>query len=67
MTQHRRRVKQTRSLEDRLADKLGGSAKKPNCSPTDLYGDEALRRARQAEVGSYMSDWVRSPGLRAPK
>jgi hypothetical protein len=25
-----------------------------------------LRRARQAETGSHMSEWLRSPGLRAP-
>jgi hypothetical protein len=28
--------------------------------------DAALRRARQAETGSHMSEWLRSPGLRPP-
>jgi len=26
-----------------------------------------LRRARQAETASHMSDWLRSPGLRPPQ
>jgi hypothetical protein len=26
-----------------------------------------LRKARQAETGSHMSEWLRSPGLRSPQ
>jgi hypothetical protein len=26
-----------------------------------------LRRARQAETASHINEWVRSPGLQAPK
>jgi hypothetical protein len=26
-----------------------------------------LRKARQAETGSHMSEWLRSPGLRPPE
>jgi hypothetical protein len=25
-----------------------------------------IRKARQAETGSHLSDWLRSPGLKAP-
>jgi hypothetical protein len=26
-----------------------------------------IRKARQAETGSHMSEWLRSPGLRPPQ
>jgi hypothetical protein len=26
-----------------------------------------IRKARQAETGSHMSEWLRSPGLQPPK
>jgi hypothetical protein len=29
--------------------------------------EAALRRARQAETGSHVSEWLRSPGLRSPE
>jgi len=32
--------------------------------PHGALREEILRRARQAETGSHMSEWLRSPGLR---
>jgi hypothetical protein len=29
--------------------------------------DAVEKKARQAETGSHISDWLRSPGLRAPQ
>jgi hypothetical protein len=37
MTQHRRRVKQTRSLEDRLAEQARRLHEEAELLPTDLY------------------------------
>jgi hypothetical protein len=28
--------------------------------------DHLIRKARQAETGSHMSEWLRSPGLQPP-
>jgi hypothetical protein len=35
--------------------------------PPGALRDAALRRARQAETGSHVSEWLRSPGLRSPE
>ena len=63
----RRRVKQFDILEDRLAAEAirlreEAKAMKPGAARQDV-----LRKARQAETGAHMSEWLRSPGLQAPK
>jgi hypothetical protein len=63
----RRRFRQTQSLEARLAEeakRLREAAKLLRPSPER---DEMIRKARQAETGSHMSEWLRSPGLQPPK
>jgi hypothetical protein len=35
--------------------------------PPGALRNEVLRRARQAEIGSRMSEWLRSAGLRLPE
>jgi hypothetical protein len=35
--------------------------------PPGIERDHALRRAPQAETGSHMSEWLRSPGLQPPE
>jgi hypothetical protein len=60
-------VKQSLSLEAHLAEeakRLRGEAKLLPASPAR---DELIRRARQAETGSHMSEWLSSPGLQPPK
>ena len=63
----RRRFKQTQSLEDRLAreaERLKDQARKlPHGSEREIL----LRKARQAETGSHMTEWLTSPGLRPPE
>jgi hypothetical protein len=62
----RRRFKQTQSLEDRLAreaERLKEQAKK---LPHGSERETLLRKARQAETGSHMTEWLTSPGLRPP-
>lgn len=34
--------------------------------PPGLERDLLLRKARQAETGAHMSEWLRSPGLKPP-
>ena len=62
----RRRFKQTENLEERLgreAIRLHEEAKR---APPGIGRERLLRLARQAETASHMSEWLRSPGLRAP-
>ena len=61
----RRRFKQTLALEERLAEegeRLREQAKK---LPPGLERETLLRKARQAETGSHISEWPRSPGAPA--
>ncbi|WLA66243.1 hypothetical protein [Bradyrhizobium diazoefficiens] len=64
--QKRRRVKQTRSLEERLAEEAKRLREQANSLPPGIERDHALRKARQAEIGSHMSEWLTSPGLKPP-
>jgi len=64
---HRRRFKQSQSLEERLAaeaERLREQAKK---LPRGPERETLIRRARQAETGSHISEWLKSPGLQPPK
>ena len=63
----RRRFKQIVSLEERLAEEAKRLREQADLPPPGAVRDAALRKARQAETGSHMSEWLRSPGLQAPK
>jgi hypothetical protein len=65
--QLRRRFKQVRSLEERLSEEAARLREEANLVPPGPIREELLRRARQAETGSHMSEWLRSPGLAPPK
>lgn len=64
--QHRRRFKQTTTLEERLAEEARRLREEAELLPHGPVRDAALRKARQAETGSHMSEWLRSPGLQPP-
>jgi hypothetical protein len=63
----RRRFKQTKSLEERLAEEARRLREEAELLPHGPVRDAALRRARQAETGSHMSEWLSSPGLQPPE
>ena len=63
----RRRFKHTRSLEERLAEEAKRLREEAKLLPHGAAREDFLRRARQAETGSHMSEWLRSPGLQPPK
>jgi hypothetical protein len=65
--QKRRRIKQVTSLEDRLSIEAKRLREQAELLPHGVLRDEVLRRARQAETGSHMSEWLRSPGLQPPR
>ena len=64
--QQRRSYKLTEPLEQRLADEAQRLRRQAELLRPGAVRDEMIRKARQAEVGSHMSEWLRSPGLRSP-
>ncbi len=66
MSQHRRRIKHTQTFEDRLAEEAK-QFREAAQNATGMQRELLLRRARQAETASHMSDWLRSSGLQSPK
>jgi hypothetical protein len=62
----RRRFKQTESLEQRLAEEASRLRKEARGTPPGVERDRLTRRARQAETGVHISNWLRSPGLQPP-
>jgi hypothetical protein len=65
--QQRRRFKQSDPLEERLAEEAKRLREEARLLPPGAVRDEIIRKARQAETGSHMSEWLRSPGLRPPQ
>jgi hypothetical protein len=63
----RRRFNQTRSLEERLAEEAEHLRKEAELLSPGPLREEVLRKARRADTGSHMSEWLRSPGLRPPE
>ena len=63
----RRRPTQTTSLEVRLAEEARRLREEAELLPHGPVRDAAIRRARQAETGSHINQWLRSPGLHPPE
>jgi hypothetical protein len=64
--QLRRRFKQTQPLEERLADEAKRLREEAKLLPPGAERDKIIRKARQAETGSHLTEWLTSPGLRPP-
>ncbi len=63
----RQRIKQTQSLEQRLSDEARRLRAEARLLPPGAVRDALIRKARQAETGSYMSEWLSSRSLDSPK
>jgi hypothetical protein len=63
----RRRFKQTKSLEERLSEEAKRLREEAKLLAPSAVREALLRKARQAETGSHMSEWLRSPELQPPK
>ena len=63
----RRRFKQTQSLEERLSKEAKRLRAEAKLLPPGAAREEMIRKARQAETGSHMTEWLTSSGLQAPK
>jgi hypothetical protein len=64
--QGRRFSKKIDSLEDRLAEEAAKLRKEAQSTPPGIEREQLVRRARQAETGSHISEWLRSRGLQPP-
>ena len=63
----RRRFKQTQTLEERLSEEAKRLREEAKLLPPGAQRETLLRKARQADTGSHMSEWLSSPGLQPPK
>jgi hypothetical protein len=63
----RRRFNQTQSLEERLSEEAKRLRAEAKLLPPGAVRDVLIRKARQAETGSRMSEWLTSPGLQPPR
>ncbi len=68
MGQFRKHIKHKTSFEERLAEEARQFKEAAEKQPPGSKARELLlRRARQAETASHISDWLSSPGLASPK
>jgi hypothetical protein len=63
----RRRIKHTKSFDERLADQAERLRKQAKRLPPGIERDDLIRRARQSETASHINEWLTSPGLAPPK
>ena len=62
----RHRPNPTKSLATRLAEEAKRLREEARLLPPGAVRDQLIRKARQAETGSHVTEWVTSPGLRPP-
>ena len=68
MGKHRRRLKQSDSLEQRFAAAAKLLREEAAILPPGFDRDTLLRKACQAEtMARHISGWLRSPGLQPPE
>jgi len=65
--QQRNHFKHTDILEKRLADEARRLREEAELLPPGPARNDTMRKARQAETGSHISEWLRSPGLQPPR
>lgn len=65
--QRRRPFKHIQSLETRLVDEAKRLREEAKLLPPGAPREEIIRKARQAETGSRITEWLTSPGLRPPE
>lgn len=62
-----RRFKQTEALEKRLSKEAEQLRKEARGTPPGIEREQLIKRARQADTASHMTEWLTSPGLQPPK
>jgi hypothetical protein len=62
----RRSFNHKQSLEERLSEEAKRLRAEAQSLPYGAAREDLIRKARQAENGSHMTEWLTSPGLRPP-
>ena len=65
MKKRRNRLKQNKSLEERLVAHAARLREEAKTLPPGAASDALLMRAEQAEKGANLSQWLRSPGSKS--
>jgi len=63
----RPKIIQSSSLEARLTEEAKRLRDEAKALPAGAAREALIRKARLAETGSHMSEWLSSPGLQSPK
>ena len=63
----RRRFKNILTFPERLEQEITRLRTEADKLPHGTEREELLRKARQAETASHISEWLSSPGLRPPE
>jgi hypothetical protein len=63
----RRRFKEIEQLEERLAQEAKRLREEAKSMKPCAAREALIRRARQAETGAHITEWLTSPGLQPPK
>jgi hypothetical protein len=63
----RRRIEQSLSLEERLAEEAERLRKEARTLPPGQKQEILLHKVRQDEVAVHLTAWLTSPGLQPPK
>jgi hypothetical protein len=63
----RRRIKHPEAVQQRLLKEAQRLRDKARLLPPGPAREVALRKARQTETAAHLTDWLRSPGLKAPE
>ena len=67
MTGVRRKTRHALTLEERLSEEAKLLREEAETLPPGPKREELLRRARETETTSHLSEWLTSPGLQPPK
>jgi hypothetical protein len=65
--EQRRRFDQIDPLDKRLKERALRMRKEARGAPPGVERDRLIRAVRLTETASHMSEWLSSPGLRAPQ
>jgi hypothetical protein len=63
----RRRFTDAKPLKERLLEEARNLREEAKLLPYGPLRDAVLMKARQAETGAHMDDWLSSPGRQPPK
>ena len=64
---NKRRFEQAETLEQKLAEEAARLRKQAQGTPPGIERERLIRRARRAETGSHIGEWLASRGHQSPR